>query len=95
MAEHQALMHDPHDDVAVTIRDVLSGEVILIKAMNAQDVISITACENIPLGHKISVRDIKREDHVMKYGHAIGIATEFIPVGAHVHIQNIRSLRWS
>ena len=95
MAEHQALMHDPHDDVAVTIRDVLSGEVILIKAMNGQDVVSITACENIPLGHKISVRDIKREDNVMKYGHAIGIATEFIPVGAHVHIQNIRSLRWS
>jgi (2R)-sulfolactate sulfo-lyase subunit alpha len=95
LAEHQALMHDPHDDVAVTIRDVLSGEVILIKAMNGQDVISITACENVPLGHKISVRDIKREDHILKYGHAIGIATQFIPVGAHVHIQNIRSLRWS
>ena len=94
MAEHQALMHDPGDDVAVTIRDVLRGEVILIKALNGQDIASITACENVPLGHKISIRDVQIRDKIVKYGHAIGVATQFIPAGAHVHIHNIRSLRW-
>lgn len=95
MAEHQALMHDSRDDVAVTIKDVVSGEVILIKALNGQVIARITACENIPLGHKISVRDIKIGDKIIKYGHAIGVATQLIPTGAHVHIQNIQSLRWS
>jgi (2R)-sulfolactate sulfo-lyase subunit alpha len=95
LAEHQALIHDPSDDVAVVIRDVLSGEVILIKAMNGQDLASVTACENVPLGHKISIRDIKNGNKIVKYGHAIGVATQFIPAGAHVHIHNIQSLRWS
>ena len=94
MAEHQALIHDPRDDVAVTIRDVLSGEGILIKTMNGQALASITACENVPLGHKISIRDIGDGDKIIKYGHAIGVATQFIPAGAHVHIHNIKSLRW-
>ena len=88
-------MHDPGDDVAVTIRDVFSGEVILVKALNGQDVVSITACENVPLGHKISIRDVQNGDKVIKYGHAIGVATQFIPAGAHVHVHNIQSLRWS
>ena len=95
MAEHQALIHDPRDDVAVTIKDVLSGEVIHIKAMNGQALARVTACENVPLGHKISIRDIKNGDKIVKYGHAIGVATQFIPAGAHVHIHNIQSLRWS
>lgn len=88
-------MHDPGDDVAVTIKDVLRGEVILIKAIHGQDIASITACEKIPLGHKVSIRDIENGDKILKYGHVIGVATQFIPAGAHVHIHNIRSLRWS
>lgn len=95
VVKHQALMHDSHDDVAVTIKDVLSGEQVLIKAIDGQDVTRITAYENVPLGHKISIRDIKDGTKVIKYGHAIGVATQYIPTGAHVHIHNIQSLRWS
>lgn len=95
MAKHQALMHDTRDDVAVTIRDVIGGELVRIKAIDDQDVVSITARENVPLGHKISVRDIKKGSSVIKYGHAIGVATQVIPVGAHVHVHNIKSVRWS
>ncbi|MCW4041276.1 MAG: UxaA family hydrolase [Candidatus Bathyarchaeota archaeon] len=95
MTKHQALMHDSHDDVAVTIKDVLSGEQVLIKAIDGQDVTSITAYENVPLGHKISICDIKDGAKVIKYGYAIGVATQYIPTGAHVHIHNIQSLRWS
>jgi (2R)-sulfolactate sulfo-lyase subunit alpha len=95
MAEHQALIHDTRDDVAVTVRDVIRGELVRIKAIDDQDVASITARENVPLGHKISSRDIKKGSKVIKYGHAIGVATQFIPVGAHVHVHNIKSVRWS
>ena len=88
-------MHDTSDDVAVTVKDVLSGELVRIKAVDGQDVTSVSACENVPLGHKISIRDIENGDKVIKYGHTIGIATQFIPTGAHVHIHNIRSVRWA
>ena len=33
------------------------------------------------------------EDNVVKYGHAIGVATKDIPTGAHVHTHNVASTR--
>lgn len=95
MAKHQALMHDTRDDVAVTISDVIKGELVRVKAIDGQDIASITARENVPLGHKISIREIKKGVKVIKYSHEIGVATQFIPVGAHVHVHNIQSVRWS
>ncbi len=95
MVIHQALMHDTRDDVAVTIRNVISGERVLVKAMDGQNIVRVTASENVPLGHKISVRDIEKGSIVIKYGHEIGVATQFIPKGAHVHVHNIKSARWS
>tara|TARA_R110000868_G_scaffold162903_3_gene394828 strand:- start:320990 stop:321304 length:315 start_codon:yes stop_codon:yes gene_type:complete len=45
----------------------------------------------IPLAHKIACRDIVVGERILKYGMPIGIATEDIPAGSHVHIHNIRS----
>lgn len=45
----------------------------------------------IPLAHKIAYRDIVAGERILKYGMPIGIATEDIAAGAHVHIHNIRS----
>lgn len=47
----------------------------------------------IPYGHKIAVRDIKLGELIFKYGEEIGIATQNIKKGDHVHIQNLDSLR--
>ena len=42
-------------------------------------------------GHKYAVRPIKKGDKVIKYGQVIGIATEDIGVGGHVHSHNMRT----
>ena len=54
---------------------------------------TLTAHGEIPYGHKIAVRDIKLGELIFKYGEEIGIATQNIRKGDHVHIQNLDSLR--
>ncbi len=47
--------------------------------------------ENIDLGHKIALKDIKAGEAIIKYGNLIGIATADISAGEHVHTHNIRT----
>lgn len=43
----------------------------------------------IPYGHKIALRAIKRGGKVIKYGVTIGIASQPISAGEHVHVHNV------
>ena len=72
----------------------------LTEAADAHDIISIargdtektvTAKEFVPKWHKIALRPVKSGDRIYKYGAVIGIATEDIETGEHVHVHNIRS----
>ena len=69
------------DGTEVEIRD---------KKGNAE---TVTVIGDVPYGHKIAVRDIKKGELINKYGEEIGIATQNIRKGDHVHIQNLDSLR--
>ena len=51
----------------------------------------ITLGKRIPLGHKLARRDIPAGAAVVKYGAPIGIATDQIAAGEHVHVHNLRS----
>lgn len=44
----------------------------------------------IPFGHKVALSAIEKGATVIKYGVAIGTATQHIPAGAHVHVHNCR-----
>jgi altronate dehydratase len=46
----------------------------------------------VPIYHKIASTAIGKGEPVLKYGTAIGIATERIPRGAHVHTHNLDSV---
>lgn len=45
----------------------------------------------LSLGHKLAARDIACGETVLKYNFPIGVATEDIPLGGHVHVHNVRS----
>ncbi|WP_435170304.1 UxaA family hydrolase [Falsirhodobacter sp. 1013] len=49
----------------------------------------MTAAEAIPAGHKVAIRPIAGGEAVLKYGQVIGVATQAIAAGAHVHVQNL------
>lgn len=92
---HGALMHDAVDDVAVVITDVAVGAEVRAVTLEGEEVGIITATEDIPLGHKIAIRAMAEGKEVVKYGRAIGKATQDIAKGGHVHTQNVKSIRWA
>jgi altronate dehydratase small subunit len=47
----------------------------------------------IPFGHKIALVDIEADQPVIKYGEVIGLATEKIARGQHVHVHNVEGLK--
>lgn len=51
--------------------------------------IGITALENIPAGHKIALRDLAAAEPVIKYGQVIGITSQTVTAGQHVHVHNV------
>ena len=76
----------PQDAVAVALRPVKAGETV------SWGEGTLTLKEDIPMGHKAALRDIRKGEAVIKYGYPIGEATEEIPEGTHVHTHNLRTL---
>ena len=84
-----AFQIDFSDNVATALEPLSRGTVVvrgdaLIKNMQA--------VTDVPVGHKIAVRDIKTGEAIVKYGVVIGRATEDIPSGSWVHLHNIKSI---
>ena len=79
--EINAVIINNKDDVATVTKDLKKGE----KARYLTN--------DIPFGHKFAVRNIVKNQEVLKYGESIGKATKNIIKGEHVHIQNVESNR--
>jgi (2R)-sulfolactate sulfo-lyase subunit alpha len=91
----KALIHAGGDLVAVAIDDISKGEEFLASYMDSNETTSVKSLEDIPLGHKIALRGIRKGEHVIEYGEVIGGATKDIEAGEHVHTHNLKSLRWA
>ena len=69
----------PDDNVGIALMDLVPGQE--------------GASEAIPRGHKFALAPIRSGASVRKYGQIIGVATQDIPAGAHVHVQNLAMAR--
>jgi hypothetical protein len=74
------------DNVGVAIQEIGSEEAA--RSATGQVVV---AGEPIPLGHKIALRAIMKDEKIVRFGVPVGIATADIPAGWLVHIHNVRS----
>jgi (2R)-sulfolactate sulfo-lyase subunit alpha len=88
------LMHEAGDDVGVAVVDLVAGSEVGAATLEGQSAGSIIVTQDIPLGHKIAVHDLAPGQRVIEYGRAIGCAIQAIACGDHVHVHNIRTLRW-
>ena len=95
MAKHNALIHGEEDDVAVVIMDISSGTEISAVTLDGVERHKVTATQDIPLGHKVALKDVVEGSDVIKYGRTIGAASQNITVGEHVHTHNVKSKRWA
>ena len=93
--KHSILLHEPGDDVRVAVVDLKRGSNAGAVTLEGKPAGSVKLRDNVPLGHKVAMRDIGRERAVIKYGRQIGKAVEAIEKGAHVHTHNLKTMRWS
>jgi (2R)-sulfolactate sulfo-lyase subunit alpha len=93
--KHGILMHEFHDDVGVAVQDLKKGSRAGAVTLEGKVVGTIKLLRDIPLGHKVAMRDLPKDKPVLKYGRPIGKAIESIAKGAHVHVHNLKTLRWS
>ncbi len=90
----QFLIHEKKDDVGVATVDIKAGSTASGLRMDTDEKVEIKALMDIPLGHKIALRDFKIGDTVLKYGHDIGKIVSAIRKGEHVHVHNLKTKRW-
>ncbi len=88
------LAHKNGDSVGVATNDISKNEEVEGVYMDNNQRTNVKAVDNIVLGHKIALKDIKKDEKVMEYGEPVGKATQDIKKGEHVHVHNIRTMRW-
>jgi len=91
----QFLVHDKKDSVGVAVVDVKAGQDLEGRSLDTNETLRAKATMDIPLGHKIALRDFKPDDTVYKYGTDIGKVVEPIKAGEHVHVHNVKTKRWA
>ncbi|QKR00196.1 UxaA family hydrolase [Metallosphaera tengchongensis] len=90
----RGLIHSDQDNVCVATTDIKKGEEVLCAYLEGNSHLIVKSVDDIPLGHKIAVKDVRQGEKVIKYGRPIGVATQSISKGQHVHVHNLKSMRW-
>jgi len=89
------VLHDPKDTVAVVVVEgVRSGAELTGWVMDEDRTVHLVAKQDIPIGHKIALKDMKAGDTAIKYGIDMGKVVEPIGAGQHAHVHNIKTKRW-
>ena len=89
------VVHEEGDSVGVVVVEgVKAGEELTGWIMEGDKEIRVRARNDIPIGHKLAIRDLKANDTVIKYGVDIGRSMAPIAVGEHAHVHNIKTKRW-
>lgn len=87
-----AIVIDDKDTVAVVIEPAKAGDPVQW-ADNGGARHQVTANADIPIYHKIAIKDLAKGEPVVKYGEHIGLAAMDIHAGDHVHTHNVENHR--
>ena len=91
----QLLVHDHEDNVGVVVvEDLKAGTEMLCVVTHDNSSFKLTANDDVPIGHKIALKDISEGDTAIKYGEDIGKFVGAVKKGHHVHTQNLKTKRW-
>ena len=89
------VVHDENDSVGVVVVEgVKAGQKLAGWIMDQDKSIEVVAKNDIPIGHKVALKALKKGDTVIKYGEDIGKMVADTDVGEHVHVQNLKTKRW-
>jgi (2R)-sulfolactate sulfo-lyase subunit alpha len=89
------LVHDHKDSVGVVVVEGLRADTdMLCVVTHDNSDFRLTSKHDIPIGHKVALKDIRTGDTIWKYGQDIGKAVAEIQQGEHVHTHNVKTKRW-
>ncbi|MEP7063170.1 MAG: UxaA family hydrolase [Betaproteobacteria bacterium] len=89
------VVHDEGDSAGVVVVEgVKAGNELSGWIMDQDKDLRIKALSDIPIGHKLAIKELKANDTVIKYGVDIGRTVAPIKVGEHLHVHNVKTKRW-
>ena len=89
------LVHEEGDGVGVIVIEGIKAGTELTGWIMAEDrTIKVKVLNDIPIGHKVALKDFKVGESVLKYGVDIGKIVAPIKKGEHVHVHNLKTRRW-
>lgn len=95
MSIPQLLVHEPKDNVGVVVVEGLTaGTKMLCVVTHDNSSFELEAKDDVPIGHKIALADLKAGDTAIKYGEDVGRITADVKKGEHVHVHNMKTKRW-
>lgn len=89
------LVHNRKDNVGVVVVEGLKADTemfCVITETNAD--FQLVANVDIPIGHKVALKDLGPGDTAIKYGEDIGKIVAAVRKGDHVHTHNLKTKRW-
>ena len=75
----------PRDDAAVALRDIRKNTEVEVAGKR------FLVLDDIPMGHKMALRDLRAGEDVRKYGSPIGHVTQDVPAGSWLHSHNVQT----
>lgn len=91
----QLLVHEHDDNVGVVVVEGLTaGTDMLCCVTHDNSTFRLTANNDVPIGHKIALKDLSEGDTAIKYGEDIGKMIASVKKGEHVHTHNLKTKRW-
>ena len=91
----QFIVHDENDSVGVvTVEGLKAQDTLTGWIMDQDKLIDIKIKDDIPIGHKLAIKNMNKDDTVIKYGVDIGRTISNISVGEHLHVHNVKTKRW-
>jgi (2R)-sulfolactate sulfo-lyase subunit alpha len=89
------VLHEAKDTVGVAVVEgIKAGSQLNAWIMDEDEVVTVAAKQDIPIGHKVALKDMAVGDTVFKYGVDIGKVVAPITAGEHAHVHNIKTKRW-
>jgi (2R)-sulfolactate sulfo-lyase subunit alpha len=89
------LVHDHRDNVGVVVvENLAAGTALLCVVTEDNSELRAVNNQDVPIGHKVALRDLSIGDTVIKYGQDIGRVVAPIRKGDHVHTHNLKTKRW-
>lgn len=89
------LVHNQRDNVGVVVvENLTAGTDLLVVVTEDNSERRAVNNQDVPIGHKVALRDLEVGDTVIKYGQDIGRVVAPIRKGDHVHTHNLKTKRW-